>query len=55
VELSVEGGGQDLDASSLPERSLSGKCRGLRLDDGQIDAAHIYWNPEIREFAAWVR
>jgi hypothetical protein len=27
-------------APSLPEGLLAGKCRGLRLDDGQIDAAH---------------
>lgn len=33
----------------------SGACHGLRLDDGEIDAAHIYWNAAAREFADWVR
>jgi hypothetical protein len=52
---SVERDSQDLDAPSLPEGLLSGKCQGLRLDNGQIDAAHIYWNPGMRKFSDWVR
>lgn len=58
VDLSVEGvegGGQDPDAPPLPEGIRSGKCQGLRLDDGEIDAAHIYWNPDTGEFSDWVR
>lgn len=55
AKLSIESGGQDLDAPSLPAGMQSQKCQGLRMDDGEVDAAHIYWNPKTRKFADWVR
>ena len=48
--LNVEPPGEDADAPSG-----SGACYGLRLDDGEIDAAHIYWNAAANEFGDWVR
>jgi hypothetical protein len=48
--LAVEPPGDDPDAPKG-----SGDCHGLRLDDGEIDAAHIYWNAAARRFADWVR
>jgi hypothetical protein len=48
--LSVEPPGEDGDAPPG-----SGACYGLRLDDGEIDAAHIYWNAAANEFDDWAR
>jgi len=48
--LSVEPPGEDADAPSG-----SGACYGLRIDDGEIDAAHIYWNAAANEFSDWIR
>lgn len=45
AKLIVEPPGQDPDGPPL-----SGKCHGLRLDDGEIDAAHIYWDAAARQF-----
>jgi hypothetical protein len=28
-------------------------CKGIRLDDGKVDSAHIYWNHEARAFDDW--
>ena len=48
--LSIEPPGEDGDAPPG-----AGACHGLRLDDGEIDAAHIYWNAAAHVFADWVR
>lgn len=50
VTLSVETPGDDPDAPSA-----SRHCSGLRLDDGEVDGAHIYWDAASRAFTDWVR
>ena len=45
----------DPDAPDLRKYRFSRSCKGLNLDDGRIDAAHIYWNPEAKRFEDWVR
>jgi len=50
ARLSVEPPGEDPDAPSA-----SGRCSGLRLDDGEVDGAHIYWDAASRAFTDWVR
>lgn len=42
------------DAPDLRKFHLPATCRGLRVDDGRIPPAHIYWNPETKQFADWV-
>jgi hypothetical protein len=42
------------DAPDLRKFHLPPTCRGLRVDDGRIPPAHIYWNPETKQFADWV-
>ena len=42
------------EAPDLRKFHFPSTCRGLRLDDGRISAAHIYWNPELKSFADWV-
>jgi hypothetical protein len=39
---------------SAPEGLRPSKtCKGLRLDDGYTDPAHIYWNHRAHRFADW--
>jgi hypothetical protein len=28
-------------------------CKGLNLSDGKVGSAHIYWNHDAEQFAAW--
>jgi hypothetical protein len=42
------------DAPDLRKFHLPPTCRGLRVDDGRIPPAHVYWNPETKQFADWV-
>ena len=39
---------------SAPEGMRPSKtCKGLKLDDGYTDSAHIYWNHVARRFDDW--
>ena len=39
----------------LPDGMRPSKtCKGLALSDGEVDAAHIYWNHNAKVFSAWV-
>jgi hypothetical protein len=37
----------------LPGFRRSKTCKGLMLDDGEIDPAHLYWNHESKKFDGW--
>lgn len=40
---------------ALPGFQRSKTCQGLNLADGEVDAAHIYWNHDGHRFDDWVR
>jgi hypothetical protein len=47
---------EDLDYETdytLPGFQRSKTCKGLVLDDGEIDPAHLYWNHESLRFSRW--
>jgi len=37
----------------LPGFQRSKTCKGLRFDDGETDAWHVYWNHNARRFDVW--
>jgi hypothetical protein len=37
----------------LPGFRRSKTCKGLRLDDGRVDPANIYWNHDSHHFVYW--
>jgi len=52
--------GQDFEAKMDTGYILAGfkrsrTCKGLRLSDGLIDSAHIYWNHDANRFDDWFR
>jgi len=47
---------EDLDYETdytLPGFQRSKTCKGLVLDDGEVDPAHLYWNHESLHFSGW--
>jgi hypothetical protein len=42
-------------AAVAPGFHRSKTCKGLNLNDGKIDAAHIYWNRDTLQLSEWVR
>ena len=59
VELSIEDGEFDEKdfqemLGDIPDGLKSSKtCKWLRLSDGKIDSAHIYWNRTTKSFGTW--
>jgi hypothetical protein len=39
--------------SPMHGQGTFGGCVGLKLSDGKIDAAHIYWNQTTKRFDVW--
>lgn len=39
--------------SALPGFQRSKFCQGLNLSDGEVDAAHIYWDHDAHRFNDW--
>ena len=60
VELTLEDGDFDppqfeRELGYIPEGMRPSKtCKGLNLNDGEVDSAHIYWNHNAHAFSAWV-
>jgi hypothetical protein len=52
VTLTTEDLDYELDYT-LPGFQRSKTCKGLVLDDGEVDPAHFYWNHESLRFDAW--
>lgn len=55
VVESLERDPADAELTQRPGFRYSKTCRGLRLEDGKVDAAHIYWNHRDRKFSDWSR
>lgn len=59
-ELTIEDGDFDpaqfeREIGYIPDGMRPSKtCKGLNLSDGNVDAAHIYWNHNDKQFTAWV-
>ena len=58
LQLTTEGLDWDPKAElgyALPGFQRSQTCQGLNLYDGEVDAAHIYWDHDAHQFEDWVR
>ena len=52
VTLTIEDLDYELDYP-LPGFQRSKTCKGLIIDDGEIDPAHMYWDHESLHFSGW--